>query len=69
MGEGKGKRVRVAYVERMLMKSEGEEAVAESLERMKTTRSSGRSSKRLCLSFLLGCCFNGLLMFLHSTKV
>jgi len=41
------------------MKSEGEEAVELSLERMKTTRSSGRHSKR---SFFFLVCLNGALM-------
>jgi len=45
----------------MFMNSEGEEAVELSLERMKTTRSSGRHSKR-SVFFLV--CFNGALMFL-----
>lgn len=49
------------YVKMMLMKSEGDEAVALSLERIRTTRSSGRHSKRSCL-FLE--CFHGLLIFL-----
>jgi len=52
---------RKTYVKTMFMKSDGEEAVELSLERMKTTRSSGRHSKR---SFFFLVCFNGALMFL-----
>lgn len=37
---------RRTYVKRMLMRSEGEEAEELSLQRMKTTRSSGKPSKR-----------------------
>lgn len=36
----------IDYVEKMLMKSEGEEAEVLSLQRMKTTRSSGKPSKK-----------------------
>lgn len=41
------------YVEKMLMKSEGQAAEALSLQRMKTTRSSGKPSKKSGFSKVL----------------
>lgn len=52
-------RFNLLHVKTVFMKSEGEEAVELSLERMKTTRSSGRHSKR---SFFFLVCLNGALM-------